>query len=263
MSDESKSLSGPIPVVNGVLAPRHANDIATMAKTLYESRLIKVDSPQAAFVLVACAAELKLTLTEMLTGVCVFNGKPLLYGKLPLSLAMRNPGFRGIAETWTGLAPDGSLTDAAVCKVVVKREVGGNVLEFTGMFGVADAKKAGLWGKGTYNLYPKDMIFHRAKSRALERGFADSMGGMGVIQPEDEEAALRPRVVVNEAAPAASTSAIDAIPDETPTGAGEQAAPPVSPAPVAADKFAAEMAVEMEKPAKRKPVFDIAGNVKD
>lgn len=238
MADE-KSLSGPIPVVHGVLAPRHANDIATLAKTLYESRLLKVDSPQAAFVLVACAAELKLTLTEMLTGVCVFNGKPLLYGKLPLSLAMRNPAFRGMEEAWTGLAPDGSLTDASVCRVVVKREIGGTVMEFAGTFGVADAKKAGLWGKGTYNQYPRDLLFHRAKSRALERGFADSMGGMGVVQPDDEER-INTRVVVNEA-PAPSTSAIDAIPDE--------------PAP---DTFVAEIGAAMEQ--QKRPAFDLAGN---
>jgi hypothetical protein len=255
-----------VPVEGGRLMPKDIEGIWRVGQMLLGSGLLPRDikSPEAAAVFVNAAMELQIPFTAAITGIAIVNGRPLLHSKLPLALAMKTGQFRGLEEEWTGLAPDGSLTPAAVCTVIVRRQVGDQVLEFVGRFGMADAKQAGLAGKGVHGPYPKDMLYARASSRALSRGFADALCGMGVVQPEDEDRVFAPRRVENEAlAAGAGTAAIDAIPDdEQPQGAaGSAEVRPPQPAAPSPDDFAVEIAAEMDKaPAKKRPAFDLAGN---
>ena len=48
------------------------------------------------------------------------------------------------------------------------------------IFTVDDAKRAGVWGKAVWNVYPKRMIQVRARSVALKDGFADILGGVSL-----------------------------------------------------------------------------------
>jgi hypothetical protein len=239
-----------VPIESGRLAPRDIEGLWRVGQMLLGSGLLPqgVRTPEAAAVLVNAAMELGIPFTAAITGISIVNGRPLLHSKLPLALAIKTGQFRGMEERWEGLGPDGSVTDRSVCTVTVRRQVGDQVLSFSGSFGVADAKRAGLAGKGTHALYPKDMLFHRAKSRAIERAFPDALCGLGVVQPEDEERVFAPRRVTNEALqPAASTSAIDAIDlaETSPGAAGEPGS--TAPGPAA--------------PSPKRPVFDAAGNL--
>lgn len=211
MSQQTKAL---VPITNGKLVPSDLEGIVRVSDMYLQSGLLPggIKTIQAACVWANAVLELGIGFTAGLTGIAVVNGRPLLHSKLPLALAMKTGQFRGLTEEWTGLAPDGSLTESSVCKVTVKRQVGDEVLSFVGSFGVADRKAAGLAGKGTHAQYPKDMIFHRAKSRALERGFPDALCGMGVVAIEDEDTAFKQ---VQNTAMSRTVSIIDNIPDQT------------------------------------------------
>lgn len=237
-----------VPITNGKLVPSDLEGIVRVSDMFLQSGLLPsgIKTLQAACVWANAAMELGIGFTAALTGVAVLNGRPLLHSKLPLALAMKTGQFRGMVEEWSGLAPDGSLTDSSVCRVTVKREIAGTVVEFTGTFGVADRKAAGLAGKGTHAQYPKDMIFHRAKSRALERGFPDALCGMGVVQPDEEETAFR-RVVDNEVGTSRTASLIDSIPDQTQEAAGSPERDTPAPAAPAVLFDPDEIARDMDK----------------
>jgi hypothetical protein len=255
-----------VPIEDGRLVPRDLEGVWRVGLMYLASGMLPRDikTPEAAAVWANTALELRIPFMAAVTGVAILNGRPVLHSKLPLALAMRSGQFRGLDEEWSGLAPDGSITPATVCTVTVKRQVGDQVLSFAGRFGAADAKQAGLAGRNVHGPYPRDMLYARASSRALSRGFADALCGMGVVQPEDEERVFAPRRVENEAMGASgSSAAIDAIPDdEQPQGAAGSAEvrppQPAAPSPEQPDEFAAEMAEAMSKP--RRPAFDLDGN---
>src|SRR5690606_6210149 len=59
-------------------------------------------------------------------------------------------------------------------------------------FSVADAKKAGLWGKqGPWQQYPKRMLSMRARAFALRDGFADVLRGLGIAEEVQDHQPIR------------------------------------------------------------------------
>lgn len=63
----------------------------------------------------------------------------------------------------------------------------------TRSFSKKDAETAGLWNKkGTWTNHPKDMLMHRAYSRALRKAFPETMAG---VYSTDEAANFEPRTV--------------------------------------------------------------------
>jgi hypothetical protein len=56
---------------------------------------------------------------------------------------------------------------------------------YIGSFTVRDAKRAGLWmcsWRKPWILYPKRMLFNRARAFALRDGFADALSGLGIAE---------------------------------------------------------------------------------
>jgi hypothetical protein len=69
-------------------------------------------------------------------------------------------------------------------------------------FSVADAKKAGLWGKqGPWQQYPERMLQMRARAFALRDGFADVLGGL-YLREEIEDAQPMRDITPREEPPA-------------------------------------------------------------
>lgn len=236
-----------VPVVNGRMVANDLEGVRLIAHVLFTSRLLpsSIDSPEKAFVLCNAANELGIGYTEAITGIGVISGRPVLHSRLPMSLAIRTGQFAGLSVDWSGAA------DKLACKVTVKRRFPNvpDLMEFVGEFSMADAQRANLLNKEVWKTYPKDMLLARAKSRALGLGFADALGGMGIVQPEDEDRAFAPttRVVVNEAGPAAATAdAIDALSD------GEPLPLPDGPPERAGNDFGREMAAAMDSPPPEK-----------
>lgn len=90
---------------------------------------------------------------------------------------------------------------------------------FTGVFSVADAKTAGLWGKqGPWKQFPDRMLQMRARGFAARDGAADVLGGLYLREEVDETAAMKdvtPRETVTPGAKALPpTVGTDPTPDD-------------------------------------------------
>lgn len=130
-------------------------------------------------------AELGLSPTQSLDGIAVINGRATLWGEATTAVVLAS-GLMLEHKCWhTGSIKEGNLT--AHCRV---RRKGMEPAEFE--FGQVDAEMAGLWGKGTYKSYPKDMLMWKAKARAYRTMFADCL--KGIMVREDMDDGFRRRV---------------------------------------------------------------------
>lgn len=125
--------------------------------------------------------ELGLPLMASLQNIAVVNGRPTLWGDSQLAV-VRSTGELEEFSEWYEVAGkrvprNPSAFDdstAAVCRV--KRR-GLEASETA--FSVADAKRAGLWGKqGPWSQYPARMLRFRARSFALRDQFGDALRGL-------------------------------------------------------------------------------------
>lgn len=115
-------------------------------------------------------AELGLSPTQSLDGIAVINGRASLWGEATTAVVLAS-GLMVAHKSWhTGSIKGGDLTAHYRAQ---RRNMDPN--EYT--FSIDDAKMAGLWGKGTYNSYPKDMLMWKAKARAYRTDFADCLKG--------------------------------------------------------------------------------------
>jgi hypothetical protein len=105
----------------------------------------------------------------------VINGRPGLFGDGLLAVVQASSVYEAHEEpTVTG---EGDAA-RAVCRV--KRR-GQEWSEYT--FSVADAKRAGLWGKqGPWTQYPLRMLKMRARGFALRDAFADVIKGLKTVE---------------------------------------------------------------------------------
>jgi hypothetical protein len=165
--------------------------------------------PAAIVVAVAMGARLGLDPFTAIHGIAVVNGRPSLFGDALLAVCQNHPGWDDFVEEWTGKKYDDDFT--AHCTVMRK-----NRKPKTETFSVADAKKAGLWGKqGPWSAQPQRMMMMRARAFALRGAFGDALAGfhsreeMEDVEPREVEATVR-----SEPRPAKART-IDAAPAET------------------------------------------------
>lgn len=161
---------------------RQYDELVRFAQTVSESGLAPkgMEKPQAIFVAIQMGLELGLSPMASLQNVAVVNGRPTLWGDAQLAVC-RGTGEMEIFEEWYeqgGQKSPRNPTEykddtAAVCRV---KRSGGQIIEQA--FSVADAKRAGLWGKsGPWTQYPFRMLRNRARSFALRDGFGDALRG--------------------------------------------------------------------------------------
>ena len=143
--------------------------------------------------------------------IAVVNGRPAVFGDAALAVAKASPVCEYVTEKIEG---DGEQM-VATCTAKRRGYPEATVVRFT----VADAKKAGLWGKaGPWTQYPKRMLQMRARGFALRDAFPDVLKGLVTA----EEAADYPQtpepakpVTVTQAKPA---TVQHVSPTETPIG---------------------------------------------
>jgi hypothetical protein len=169
------------------------DELVRFAETVSNSGLAPkgMEKPQAVFVAVQMGLEVGLTPMAALQNVAVVNGRPTLWGDAQLAVC-RGTGELETFEEWfevggvkTTRNPAEYKDDtAAVCKV---KRAGGQEVESA--FSVADAKRAGLWGKaGPWTQYPFRMLRNRARSFALRDTFGDALKGFrSAEEVKDEE----------------------------------------------------------------------------
>jgi len=116
-------------------------------------------------------AELGLSPMQSLQSIAVVNGRPSVYGDTALAVCKGSAVCEWVRESIEG---DGESM-VAVC--LAKRRGDAQPVEVR--FGVAEAKKAGLWGKGgPWTQYPRRMLQMRARGFALRDAFPDVLRGL-------------------------------------------------------------------------------------
>lgn len=147
--------------------------------------------PAAIVVAVAMGARLGLDPFTAIHGIAVVNGRPSLFGDALLAVCQNHPAWDDFVEEWTGKKYDDDFT--AHCTVMRKGRK-----PKTETFSVADAKKAGLWGKqGPWSAQPQRMMMMRARAFALRGAFGDALAGfhsreeMDDAEPREVEATVR------------------------------------------------------------------------
>ena len=130
-------------------------------------------------------SEVGLSPMQSLQSIAVINGRPTIWGDAAMALVQSSQACEYVREYIEG---DGdNLT--AVCEA--KRR--GYPAPTTVRFSVADAKKAGLWGKsGPWSQYPQRMLQLRARGFALRNAFADALRGLITAEEAQDYPATEP-----------------------------------------------------------------------
>lgn len=177
MSGEITPLAKKAPVLAGDrgLHFQSLDDLWRFSQAIVNSGIYKdINSPEIAVVKIQAGLELGLTPVWALSNVMVIQGRCCVWGDSMLGLVQAHPDCVDVIETSEGSGENLEAT----CEVQRR-----NRLPVKRTFSVADAKKAGLWGKaGPWQTYPKRMLQMRARSWACRDSFADALRGLGVIE---------------------------------------------------------------------------------
>jgi hypothetical protein len=195
------------------LAPRSMDEAWKFAQIVAKSGMIPKSyegKPEAIMVAIAWGYEVGLGPMQAVQNVAVINGRPSLWGDAALALVRGHPACAGVRE---GVDGDGDARHGW-CEVTRKGEQ-----PQRRTFSVADAKKAGLWGKqGPWQQYPDRMLQLRARGFALRDVFPDALRGVITAEeandiPKDRDAIPPARGLVMDApepsAPMAHAARVD------------------------------------------------------
>jgi len=146
----------------------------------------------ACFVAMQLGAEVGFPPMAAIQNIAVINGKPGVYGPAQMALVRASGLLEAIEEGFRG--KEGQDDWTAYC--TVKRV---DQAPETSEFSVADAKRAGLWGKaGPWQQYPKRMLRMRARSFALRDVFPDVLLGLAYTAEELEDSIGEARQAVTD-----------------------------------------------------------------
>lgn len=130
---------------------------------------------------IACAIvyarEVGLSPLQGLQNIAVINGRPTLWGDGLMGVIQAHPTYAGKTEKIEGQGDERTAT------CIMRRIIAatGAIEEAIGTFSVADAKKAGLWGKaGPWTQYPDRMMKMRARGFVGHDLFSDVLKGLSM-----------------------------------------------------------------------------------
>ena len=187
------------------IIPRSLEETFRLAGAISASGMAPntLNSPEKVMVAIIAGAELGMPPFQSLQSFAVINGRPALWGDGLIGV-VRSQGFK--VREWL----DGEGDDM-VARCEVTRPDTGEVIP--GEFSVADAKKAGLWGKtGPWQSNPKRMLKMRARGFACRDGAADVLRG---FQLREEVEDYQPIRDVTPAAPSGLSARLAAAPAAT------------------------------------------------
>lgn len=159
------------------LVPQSLDDAFRLAKALSMSGDMVPkhfqQKPEMIMAAIVRGMEIGLAPMQALSNIAVINGRASIWGDALPALIQR-AGH----SIDSGIEGDG---DQMVAWAEVTRGDNGKVYRRT--FSVADAKKAGLWGKaGPWQTYPTRMLQMRARSYAARDGASDALMGLQVAE---------------------------------------------------------------------------------
>ena len=160
------------------LAPRTIQEALDFSSYLAKSELIPRDyqnKPHNIFVAVQYG--MGLPPMQALQGIAVINGRPAMWGDAVLAVVMSHPSYE-----WHTEVIEGEGETRAGVFTIKRRGQEAHIARFT----VADARKAGFWGKsGPWTQHADRMLKLRARGFALRDKFPDAL--KGIISREEAE----------------------------------------------------------------------------
>lgn len=166
------------------LIPQSLDEAFRVSQAIAASGLAPrgIDKAEQIMVAIMAGAELGLAPFQSLQSFAIVNNRPTLWGDGLLAV-VRARGVR--VREWLEGEGDGMVANCLAIRPDTGEEV-----ERT--FSVADAKKAGLWGKtGPWQQYPKRMLQMRARALALRDGCADMLRGIQVREEVEDYQPVR------------------------------------------------------------------------
>lgn len=163
-------------LIRPVLTPQTFDQLVIFAEMAAATDMVPKDfrnKPGNIMVAVQMGSELGLSPMQSLNSIAVINGRPGVWGDGLIGLCRQSSLCQDIVETIEG---DGDAREA-VC-IATRR----GATPTTGRFSVADAKKAGLWGKDIWLKYPDRMLQNRARGFALRDAFPDLLRGLRTVE---------------------------------------------------------------------------------
>lgn len=155
------------------LAPRTFDEALRFSELIAQTNMVPQayrGKPADVLVAIQMGAELGLAPMQALQNIAVINGRPAVWGDALLAIVRASPLCEDVQEEVRGQGDD----LVAIC--IAKRR---NASPVTATFSVADAKRAGLWGKaGPWQTYPRRMLQMRARGFALRDAFPDLLRGL-------------------------------------------------------------------------------------
>lgn len=147
------------------------------AKLIAGSELAPKDykgKPENVLVAMQMGAEVGLAPMAAIQNIAVINGRPSIWGDAALGIVQVDKSYVTHHEFFEGTGD----TKTAVFTISRKGHE-----PYTVRFSVADAKKAGLWGKaGPWTNYPDRMLQMRARGFGLRDKFADALRGLSIAE---------------------------------------------------------------------------------
>lgn len=180
------------------LEPTTLQEAMRFSDILASSSMVPRDfqgKPGNVLVAIQWGREVGLGPLQALQNIAVINGRPSIWGDAALALVRGHPDCLSVQE---GVEGEGEARQGW-CEVTRRGEA-----PQRRTFSVADAKRAGLWGKsGPWTQYPDRMLQLRSRGFAIRDVFPDALRGV-ITREEAEDTPPEPRHVDNlAAAPAA------------------------------------------------------------
>lgn len=131
-------------------------------------------NPGSVFLAIEAGMAFGFTPDQALKSIAVINGQTSLWGDGLKGVVERSPECEYVHEWLEGTGDE----MVAICETKRKNRPE----PLTRKFSVAHAKRAGLWKKETYQLYPERMLQMRARAFCLRDQYADLLKGLGDAQ---------------------------------------------------------------------------------
>lgn len=160
------------------IVPQSIEEVYRVAKCISESGLAPngMKTPEQVTVAILTGLEIGLPPMFAIQKIAVINGRPSIWGDAVPALLWAK-GFK--LREWS--EGDG---DKLVAHCQVERPCGEMISR---SFGVAQAKKAGLWAKaGPWSQYPDRMLQMRARGLACRDGAPDVLSGLYLAEETQE-----------------------------------------------------------------------------
>lgn len=174
MSEQTTAI---VPIGDRGVAPRSIDELYRLARAVAISGIAPKDmnTPEKCLVAMQAGMELGLRPFQALQGIHVINGRPGLSGKLALGLARSSGKVKSFESGHAGDKDDRHAW--------VKSERVDTPGRHETRFSVADARRAGLWGKaGPWTNYADRMLYWRAVGFHLADYYSDVLCGMAIAE---------------------------------------------------------------------------------